>query len=99
MYSKGFSSLIDSNESFIKIFKTTIDQTCKLKTTKTSKRNRMRNPWITSAIINSIAHRDRLHNKWKKTTNKMCLSGDPHLHEEYRKFRNNLSKRIRISKQ
>ena len=59
----------------------------------------MRNPWITSAIINSIAHRDRLYNKWKKTTNKICLSGDPRLHEEYRKYRNNLSKLIRISKQ
>ena len=59
----------------------------------------MRNPWITSGIINSIAHRYRLYNKWKKTTNKICLSGDLRLHEEYRKYRNNLSKLIRISKQ
>ena len=59
----------------------------------------MHNPWITSAIINSIAHRDHLYNKWKKTTNKICLSGDPRLHEEYRKYRNSLSKLIRISKQ
>ena len=40
---------------FTNIFSLCIEECCKLKTTKVSKRNRIQNPWITSALINSIA--------------------------------------------
>ena len=69
-----------------------------LKTIKVSKRNKVRNPWITSGIINSISHRDRLYNKWKKSTTKTCHFSDTSLYEDYRKYRNNLSSVIKKCK-
>ena len=84
---------------FINIFSSCIEECCKLKTTKVSKRNRIKNPWITSALINSIAKRDRLYKNWKKSTSKLCKSGDPRLYEEYRTYRNKLSNIIKYAKQ
>ena len=40
---------------FITIFSTSIDEACKLKVSKFWKRNRIVNPWITTALINSIS--------------------------------------------
>ena len=90
---------INTFSEFINLFSTSIDVTCKLKVSKLSKRNRITNPWITTALINSISKRDRLFKNWKKTTTKICKSGDPRLHEEYRKYRNKLSSLIKCAKQ
>ena len=76
-----------------------MNETCMLKTIKLSNRNKVRNPWITSGIINAIAHRDRLYNKWKKSTTKTCHFGDTSLYEDYWKCRNNLSSVIKNCKQ
>ena len=84
---------------FITIFSTSIDEACKLKVSKFSKRNRIVNPWITTALINSISKRDRLYKIWNKTTTKLCKSGDPRLFEEYRRYRNKLSLLIKTAKQ
>ena len=84
---------------FIAIFSTSIDEACKLKVSKFSKRNRNVNPWITTALINSTSKRDRLYKIWKKTTAKLCKSGDPRLFEEYRRYRNKLSLLIKTPKQ
>ena len=48
---------------FITIFSTSIDEAYKLKVSKFSKRNRIVNPWIITALINSksISKRDRLY--------------------------------------
>ena len=51
---------INTFSEFINLFSTSIDVTCKLKVSKFSKRNRITNPWITTARINSISKRDRL---------------------------------------
>ena len=85
---------ISNYESFLDIFTKSMHETCMLKTVKFSKRNKVRNPWITSGIINSIAHRD-----WKKSTSKTCRFGDTGLYEDYRKYRNNLSNVIKKCKQ
>ena len=90
---------INTFNDFINVFSTSINETCKLKVSKFSKRNRITNPWITTALINSISKRDRLYKNWKKTTTKICKSGDPRLHEEYRKYRNKLSSLIKCAKQ
>ena len=82
----NYNAHINTFSEFINLFSTSIDVTCKLKVSKFSKRNRITNPWITTALINSISKRDRLFKNWKKTTVKICKSGDPRLHEEYRKF-------------
>ena len=90
---------ISNYESFLDIFTKSMNETCMLKTVKFSKRNKVRNLWITSSIINSIAHRDCLYKRWKKSTSKTCRFGDTGLYEDYRKYRNNLSNVIRKCKQ
>ena len=90
---------INTFSEFINLFSTSIDVTCKLIVSKFSKRNRITNPWITIALINSISKRDRLFKSWKKTTTKICKSGDPRLQEEYRKYRNKLSSLIKCAKE
>ena len=86
-------------QSFLSVYiSVCIDAACKLSESKLSKRNRIQNPWITSAIINSISKRDRIYKKWKQSTSKICSSGDPRLFEEYRKYGNKLSNIIRYSK-
>ena len=71
---------------FITILSTSnsINEACKLKVSKFSKRDRIINPWITTALINSISKRFRLYKIWKKTTTKRCKSGNSRLFEEYR---------------
>ena len=81
------------------MFNKCIDDACKLRTPKYSKRNSLKNPWITKGVINSISKRDSLYKEWKRTRNKLCTSGDPRLYEEYRKYRNMLSNLIKKSKQ
>ena len=70
---------ISNYESFLDIFTKSMNETCMLKTVKLSKRNKVRKPWITSGIINSIAHRDCLYKRWKKSTSKTCCFGDTSL--------------------
>ena len=65
---------------------------------KYTKRNRITNPWITNALINSISKRDRLYKKWKQSKSKLCTSGDPRLYEECRLYRNRLSNLVKLSK-
>ena len=75
-----------------------IDEACKLKNPKTTKRNKQNNPWISLGLINAIVKRDRLYHKWKKTVSNKCSSGNPEFYEEYRKYRNILSNLIKKSK-
>ena len=75
-----------------------IDEACKLRNPKSSKRNSQNNPWISKGLINSIAKRDRLYFKWKKTVSKNCKSGNSQLYESYRKYRNMLSNLIKKAK-
>ena len=42
---------INTFNDFINVFSTSINETCKLKVSKFSKRNRITNPWITTALI------------------------------------------------
>ena len=77
-------------QSFLSVYTQCIDAACKLSESKLSKCKCIQNPWITSAIINSISKRDRIYKKWKQSTSKICSSGDPRLFEEYRKYRNKL---------
>ena len=80
------------------VFTNSIEETCKLTDGKYTKRNRIANPWITNALINSISKKDCLYKKWKQSTSKLCTSGDPRLYEEYRSYRNRLSNLVKVSK-
>ena len=80
---------------FVDLIQNSIDESCKLKNEKTTKRNAQNNPWISMGLINSIAKRDRLYFKWKKTVTKDCKLGISELYENYRKYRNILSNLIK----
>ena len=86
-------------DEFLTTFLSCIDESCKLKAKKCSKRNKINNPWITACLMKSIRHRDNLYKKWKKSTSKLCKSGDPRLHDEYRRYRNTLSRLVKTVKQ
>ena len=74
---------IDNFEVFFSIFRNSIDKTCKLKTPKTSKRNKIVNPWITQGLIKSVDKKHKLYEIWKTTkTNKNKL-GDQGKFTEY----------------
>ena len=68
-------------ENFSQIFQASIDKTCKLEKPKTTKRNTINNPWITSGIIKSINTNDELHEKWIQSF-KTIKDGDPLLKEK-----------------
>ena len=51
---------------FVGLVQNSIDESCKLKKEKITKRNVQNNPWISMGLINSIAKRDRSYFKWKK---------------------------------
>ena len=63
----GISEIKDAEskfENFMTIFKSCIDDTCKLAKPKLTKRNKLNNPWITAGIIKSITTNDNLYQKW-----------------------------------
>ena len=70
------------NETVLKC----IDEACKLKIPKITKRNKQNNPWMSIGLINAIAKRDRLCHKWRKSVTKQCNSGNIKFHEDYRKY-------------
>ena len=88
-----------SFEAFDSTFSECLDKTCKLKKPKTSKRNRITNPWITTGLINSIDKKDRLYKNWKKSRNRKNLQGDKKLYEKYKMHRKILKNLIIKAKQ
>ena len=65
---------------------------------KTSKRNRLVNPWITNGIIASINKKQYLYKQWKKTVTKVNKSGDYEVYMKYKKFRKELKYIINLAK-
>ena len=69
-------------------FQNCVENTCKLKTPKTTKRNRITNPWITQGLIDSISKKNRLYKNWKKSLKgKNKLDNAPMLYEKYKSHR------------
>ncbi len=63
-----------------------------------SKRNRLMNPWITSAIIKSVCTKCYLYKQWKSTCNKTHPLGDELLYLKYKDYRAVLNKAIKTAK-
>lgn len=79
------SSVSESFETFSKVFQTSLDETCKLTIPKTTKRNTINNPWITTGIIKSIEKNDELYRNWIESF-KVHENGDEKLkciHKEH----------------
>ena len=90
---------INNFNEFNEIFKSSIDNSCKLETPKTTKRNSVTNPWITTGLIKSINEKNNLFKKWKKSINNKNKNGNAALHEEYKTKCKILKGAIRRAKQ
>ena len=85
-------------DSFFMIFKDSVDQCCKLKKPRYSKRNPINNPWITDGIIDAIEHKNDLYLDWFKSKSNEGDLGNPHLYEKFSKYRYCLKKIIKEQK-
>ena len=79
-------------EKFFNIFSKTVDDHCKLKKPKLTKRNPVTNPWIIDSIIDAIEVKNELYDEWtrSKKSKKFSPDGDPLLHHKFRKYRTTL---------
>ena len=91
--------VVDENFSaFHEIFTKTMDDACKLKTPKTSKRNNISNPWITEDIIHSVETKHTLYKSWKRTVSRKNPKGNVEKFEKYRSYNKHLKKKIKHAK-
>ena len=83
---------------FCTLFNYSIDKTCKLSKAKTSKRNNVNNPWITTGLIQSIKTKHYLYKSWKRTVSHKNLEGDVDKLVKYRSHNKSLKKLIKHAK-
>ena len=85
-------------EKFTGIYQESIDEACKLNVPKTTKRNRISNPWITAGLINAIDKKHRLLNSWKKSVTNKNKHGDESKYEKFKSYRKFLKSLIYSAK-
>ena len=86
-------------EGFANIITETMDACLKTDPKlKTSKRNRISNPWITGGIVRSIKVKNNLYKKWKKTTSKTNKTGNCEIFVEYVNYRRHVRNCIKFAK-
>ena len=84
--------------SFTTAFQASVDAGCKLAVPKTTKRNTITNPWITSGLIKSISKKDELYSNWKKSISNKLQNGDPAQKETLKAYQKTLKKTIKFAK-
>ena len=85
-------------DMFTTMFKTTLDEACKLNKPKVTKRNHENNPWITPSIIASVNKKHDMLRKWKKSINRHQPSGNTKQYEDYKQYRRHLKSIIKWAK-
>ena len=85
-------------ESFTTAFQASVDAGCKLAVPKTTKRNAVTNPWITSGLIRSISKKDELYSNWKKSISNKLQNGDLVQKETLKTYQKTLKKTIKFAK-
>jgi len=85
-------------ESFTTAFQASVDAGCKLAVPKTTKRNTVTNPWITSGLIRSISKKDELYSNWKKSISNKLQYGDLAQKETLKAYQKTLKKTIKFAK-
>ena len=85
-------------ESFLTTFQEKIDDTCKLLTPRTTKRNSISNPWITQGLINSIEKKARLYFEWRDTCTTEAPDGNLDKLSKYKEYRQYLKHAIKRAK-
>ena len=96
-----FSSSPEYNynfSGFAKAYTDVIDDCCLSQSKPNSKRTHSNNPWITSAIINSISVKHELYKQWKKTTSKQNKSGNGDKYLKFKDYRKSLKRVIKEAK-
>ena len=63
----NFSTAENDFKTFVDIFTSSMNTTCKLSKPKTTKRNNINNPWITDSLIHSIETKHKLYKNWKRS--------------------------------
>ena len=99
IYDKNFYYNEENFEKFLSIVHEKIELNFKVDSPCIkSKRNRIMNPWITYAIINSVCRKSYLYRHWKSSCNKNNPLGDDNLYQRYKKYRLVLNKTIKAAK-
>ena len=83
---------------FCTLFNDSIDETCKLNKPKTTRRNNIKNPWITIGLVQSIKTKHFLYKSWKCTVSHKNLEGDVDKLVKYRSYNKHLKKLIKHAK-
>ena len=89
----------ESFESFLQLFQEKIDESCKLLTPRTTKRNCITNPWITRGLVNSIEKKARLYFEWRDSCTIECPNGNLTKllsYKEYKQFLKHAIKRAKL---
>ena len=96
----NFSSLIPSTNfaEFNYIYKTTLDECCKLEKPKETKRTPLNNPWITESITEAVVKKHELRKEWTDTIDESNKSGDEALHKTFTDYRRVLKHVINTAK-
>ena len=94
----NFSTAENDFKTFVEIFTSSMNTTCKLSKPKTTKRNSINNPWITDSLMHSIETKHKLYKNWKR----LIVSGHPEgsieKREKYRNYNKSLKKLIKTAK-
>ena len=85
-------------EEFNNIYKTTLDECCKLDKPKITKRTPLDNPWITPGIADAIVKKHELRKDWTNTIHESNKSGDAALHKKFTDYRRALKHIINTAK-
>ena len=90
---KGFEKFVETVHEKIELnFK--VDSTAGFQ----SKRNRLMNPWITSALIKSVFTKGFHYKRWKASCTKINPLGEESLYLKYKEYRSILNKAIKSAK-
>ena len=89
---------IDTFDKFSDLYRSSIDEACKLDVPKTTKRNKISNPWITNGLVNAIEKKHRLFKSWKKTVTNKNKHGDAQLYGKFNEYRKILKSLIYTAK-
>ena len=95
----SFLNTCNSFESFLELFQEKIDESCKLLTPRTTKRNCITNPWITRGLVNSIEKKARLYFEWRESCTIQCPNGNLKkllCYKEYKQFLKHAIKRAKL---
>ena len=85
-------------EEFHNIYKSTLDECCKLEKPKITKRTPLDNPWITPGIVEAIIKKHELRKDWTDTINESNKSGNEALHKKFIDYRRALKHIINTAK-